>query len=116
MASYLFKIKKLDANERDSFCSTRLGNLKELCRAVLGCCPRFKNCYKSRRERGIEKARRLMEQEVNILDIVQSRRYILMALRHLLTNEKRQEFQTKSRFIFVDPSSDENPELNPVGD
>ena len=59
----------------------------------------------------IEKARNKLDQEINIIDIVKSRRYISMALRHLLPQRKRQELLEKSQYIKIFPSSDGEVEV-----
>ena len=49
-----------------------------------------------------------MELEINIVEIVKSRRYILEALKMLLPEEKRQELKQMSEIITIDPSGDEH--------
>ena len=105
IASQLFKLRKPGAKNSgvmEFFHPTKYGNLKELCQDLVGCCRFFR---KSPRARMIEKARQTLEQEVNIIDIVKSRRYFQMALVNLLPQKKLEELQEKSRYFYIFPSS-----------
>jgi len=89
MASKLFKLRKPGAKnsfDMELFSPSKTGNLKEFCQDFVGCC---RMCRKTPRAKMIEKARIKLEQEVNIIDIVKTRRYFQMALRHLLPQKKR---------------------------
>ena len=48
-----------------------------------------------------------MEDEINIMEIVKSRRYFKNALRILLPREQRLSMREKSNYICIDPSDDE---------
>ena len=48
-------------------------------------------CRKSRYLRSLEKVHKLMDEEMNIIEIVKSRRYFKKALQALLSKEKRLE-------------------------
>jgi hypothetical protein len=91
LASRIYKIKRSNASEADNFKSTRLGNHREYCLGKFGCCPKLKMCRKNRHLRGIEKARRLMEKETNIVDLIKSVRCVKEGMRRLVPNLKRQE-------------------------
>jgi len=68
-----------------------LFNPKEYCRDLLpsclacGCAKKL--CRPNRSERGFSKAREQIEKEVNIIEIIKSRRYSIAALKLLLTKE-----------------------------
>ena len=49
------------------------------------------------------KARKELELETNIIEIIKSKRYTEKALHHLLQEKKRFEFKEKSRYIAIDP-------------
>lgn len=98
MASQLFKIQADDQDKHSGqtqlFTPTKTGNLKELIIDTLRsfhCGRRRQACRKSRRARMIDRARKQLEKEVNIIDIIKSRRYFVMALRQLLPQKKREE-------------------------
>lgn len=85
-----------------------MGNLKEYCfdTFVSSCCKKKRGrCRKTQKARLIETARQRLEQEVNIIDIIKSRRYFHMALRHLLPQSKQEELLEKSRFVHIFPSN-----------
>ena len=54
----------------------------------------------------IELARAQMAEEINIVEIIKSRRYFNMALRQLLTKKQRSMMKEKSRFIVINPKED----------
>ena len=64
-------------------------------------------CRRKGKHKLVEKTRRRLEQEVNIIDIVKRQRYFLMALKHLLPQMKRQQLLEKSSYLYFYPSPDE---------
>ena len=44
--------------------------------------------------------------EINIIEIVKSRRFFNQALKFLLSKKKRMELKERSRYISIDPDSD----------
>ena len=46
-------------------------------------------CKKSRRQRSLEKARQIMDEEFNVIQIIKSRRYVSKAIALLLSKAKR---------------------------
>ena len=117
LASRLFKIKgqpgKLDDPKTISsfIYPTKWLNLFEYFLDVvperIKCKCKF--CNKSRSLRAVEKARERMEQEINIVHIVKSRRYFQRALRLLLSRRTREQMQKQSRYIYINPDdSSEN--------
>ena len=66
----------------------------------------FTCCKPDWRRRSFEMMREKIEKEINIVNIVQSRRYFNLALEELLTYDQRRKLREKSRYIVVDPSSD----------
>lgn len=68
--------------------------------------PRFLICKclkPDRLERGFEKARSQLLQEINIIEIVKSRRFFKKALKGLLSKKKRYELKERSRYYSIDP-------------
>ena len=47
-----------------------------------------------------------MDSEIDIVEIIKSRRYFNMAIRKLLPHKDRMEIKERSRYIMVDPDSD----------
>ena len=85
---------------------TRFLNLWEYLVDLLPSCLLCCRKTKTRRWRGIDKARKIMDAELNIIDIVKSRRYFHLALKHLLSKHKRKELRDKSAFTEIDPSGE----------
>ena len=57
----------------------------------------------------MERVLKLMDDEINIIEIVKSRRYFKNAMQFLLPREKRLEFRERGDYLIVDPSdSDSN--------
>ena len=56
-----------------------------------------------RLERGFEKARGQLLEEINIIEIIKSRRFFQKALKVLLTKKKRLELKERSRYISINP-------------
>ena len=83
---------------------TRFLNLWEYLVDLLPSC--LLCCRKTRRWRGIDKARKILDAELNIIDIVKSRRYFHLALTHLLPKNKRKELIARSAFTEVNPSDE----------
>lgn len=84
-------------------------NPKEFLRDLIpSCCRCCKCCKPNRLERGFEKARDLLEDEVNIVEIIKSRRQIKAALRLLLTREQRIALRKHNTYIEVDPDAEES--------
>ena len=52
----------------------------------------------------MEMARKKLDQEINIIEIVKSRRFFKKALKILLSKKKRMELKERSRYISIDPN------------
>ena len=59
-----------------------------------------------RKERAINKAIKKMDKEIDIIEMIKSRRFFKLAFRELLPAKKRMELKEKSRYIMVDPDND----------
>ena len=68
-------------------------------------------CKPNRTRRAMDIARFRLDQEINMIEFVKSRRYFKKALKFLLTKKKRKELKEKTRYIAVDPDSDKNEGL-----
>lgn len=79
--------------------------LREFCRALICRC---KNCNRDRKLKAINKARRILERETEIVDLIQMRRFLRMALNNLLNKDERDEIKKRSHYVIVGPSDDEN--------
>ena len=55
----------------------------------------------------MEMARKKLDQEINIIEIVKSWRYFEQALRYLLPQRKRLDFKETTRYITIDPELNE---------
>ena len=65
-------------------------------------CKRCNNCRKPRKMEDIEQARIQMAEEINIVEIIKSQRYVSMALRLLLSKTQRNILKEKSRYNIID--------------
>ena len=65
---------------------------------------------KSRREVAIEMARKKLNKELNIIEIVKSWRYFGRALHYLLPEKKRFDLKEKARYKAINP--DECPRIS----
>lgn len=88
MASRLYKIKGVSTREDVSIHPPRLLNIVEFFIDLIPEFLRRRCCKKTRTMRAIEKARERLSKEINILDIVKSRRLIQSAMKLLLSKEK----------------------------
>ena len=122
MVARLFKVrideqvskKKKSRNENQSeFLATKCGPyFKDY---VLSWVPSCMLCCKlSRREKAFAKARDRLEKEMNIIELVKSRRYFAKALKTLLPKSKRIELREQTRYILVDPSAEEPEKMAQV--
>ena len=50
----------------------------------------------------MDEARKALEKEVNVIEMIKSRRFVNMALHHLLQPAKHKELKARSHFIEVD--------------
>ena len=88
MVSHLFKIKDKEGRNARHFSPPRYCNALECFIDSMPKCVRSKSiCRKSRMMRGMEKARKTMASEVNIVEIVKSRRLFFQALQILLSKQ-----------------------------
>ena len=102
LVTRLFKLEKLKESEkrgrsyfnRSTFMKpTPLYNPKEWIRTHL---PKFlvcKCCLPNRLEKGFEKARDHLKNEVNIIEIIKARRYFKKALKYLLSKKIRMKLK-----------------------
>ena len=87
----------------EAFVPARMPNCDDLLRS---CLPSRLFCYKkSRKNRAFNKAREVLSKEVNVYEVIQSRRFISKALKHLLSFEDRRKIRRDSRQIVIDPDS-----------
>ena len=76
-------------------------------------------CRKSKNEISLDRARKLMESEIDIISLIKSRRYMKAALRDLLPDWRIAELKSQSYFVSVNPdlntdSDSENDSKNDV--
>ena len=118
MASKLFKIKKVDDEEeksktyfeRSTFFKPLNGrNLRNYMMDTLP--KRLKCCKATRQDRAIKKAITEMDKEIDIIEMIKSRRFFKMALRKLLSDKERMDLKDRSRYIMIDPDSGEDAKL-----
>ena len=65
------------------------------------CCRRKYFCKADRKQKEFFKARELLLREINIIDIIKSRRYIGSALKYLLDKKQRRKLEKQSRYIIL---------------
>ena len=66
---------------------------------IIGLLPRKLVCCRERRKQVVmEQARAALEKELDIVHLVRSRRFIKIALKHLLGRQLRKEFKARSNF------------------
>ena len=87
----------------EKFVPARMPNCDDLLRSCLPSC--LFCCRQSRNNRAFNKAREVLSKEVNVYEVIQSRRYIQKALKHLLSNEDRRRIRRTSKQIVIDPDS-----------
>ena len=105
MASHLFKFRHKQSNfpQGSSFKLRSMPNCLDILEL---CLPRRCFCIKrSPQDKAIEKARDYLDKEVNIYKIIRMRRYMMEALKILITKPKRKELikRTRYRTIDIDP-------------
>ena len=119
MASKLYKIKKPEDEEQKSktyferstfFKPSKLRNLRDY---MIDSLPnRLKCCKETRQERAIKKAITEMDKEIDIIEMIKSRRFFKMAIRKLLSHKDRLDLKERSRYIMIDPDSGEDVKVN----
>ena len=53
-----------------------------------------------------------MDKEIDIIEMIKSRRFFKMAIRKLLSHKDRLDLKERSRYIMIDPDSDEDVKVN----
>ena len=90
MVSKLFKFDSVALK------TSQMENCKEYCIGLLPrklvCCP------KNRRQVAMENARASFEKEVEIMKMIRSKRFLHLALKHLLDPVLRKQLKTQSKF------------------
>ena len=59
-------------------------------------------CKQGRYHEALEKAREVLEKEIDLIRLIRSRRYIHLGLKHLLDAPLRKELKEKSKYKDVD--------------
>ena len=106
LASRLFRIlpprdvrSKLDREKKKALSQPIvLTRFKNICNCIQDSCPNWLSCVKRKsvKYRAIRRARNHMETEMNIIEIVKSRRYFNMALKLLLSKDTRDSLKKQS--------------------
>ena len=100
MASRLFKLKKEDADtveyksyfdKSNFFQPSKCGNIRIYCMENLPKC--LVCCKRNRRQQGIKNSIEAMNQEIDIIELIKTVRYVKMALRHLLPGDVRMDLK-----------------------
>ena len=114
MASRLFKLKKEDADtvfyknyfDRSNFFKpSKLTNILDYLMDSLPQC--LVCCKRNRDQEGLRMAIKELDEEIDIIEMIKSRRYFKMALRHLLPERLRMDLKQRSRYIMIDPEKEE---------
>ena len=61
------------------------------------CC----KCQRSREDKILRKGRKRLEREINIVEIIKSRRFFKAAIQKLLSEEQRFNLKSRSRYVTV---------------
>ena len=61
----------------------------------------------NRRERAFDKAREKLEKELNVIELIKSRRYFARALKMLVPPETRLRLREETRYLVIDPDSED---------
>ena len=69
---------------------------------------RFVCCKMNRQEKAFDKAREKLEKELNVIELIKSRRYFAKALKMLVPPETRLRLREQTRYLLIDPESDDS--------
>ena len=118
MVQKLYKMEKQDAekkvfrnvSERSDFLfQSFMYNQKEWFIDTLPAC--LCKCYKpNRKEKTFQLARVAMQKEINIIEILKSRRYVNAAIKSLLPRNQRKKLKERSRYIVINPEKEADKE------
>ena len=67
-------------------------------------------CRRNRKQLAMNEARKALEKEVDILEIIKSRRFFHIALRHLLKPALHEEFEARSKFFEINTDQQHSSE------
>ena len=62
----------------------------------------------NRQEKAFDKAREKLEKELNVIELIKSRRYFAKALKMLVPAETRLRLREQTRYLLIDPESDDS--------
>ena len=68
----------------------------------------FVCCKMNRQEKAFSKAREKLEKELNVIELIKSRRYFAKALKMLVPPETRLRLREQTRYLVIDPDSDDS--------
>ena len=115
MASKLYKVKKpaYEAEKMKSYFNRSTFFKPAKCRNLryymIDCLPsRLVCCAETRQDRAIKKAITEMDKEIDIIEMIKSRRFFKMAIHKLLSDKDRMELKERTRYIMIDPDSGED--------
>mmetsp|Transcript_36663 Transcript_36663/g.48146 ORF Transcript_36663/g.48146 Transcript_36663/m.48146 type:complete len:240 (-) Transcript_36663:585-1304(-) len=110
MVTRLYKMEKSDAkkkiyanyDDRSEFIYARCASNQRdaLCDKLPSC---FQCCRSNARDKSIEMARKKLEKESNIIEIIKSRRYFSASLKLLLTRRQRMRLKERTRYLHMNP-------------
>ena len=105
MAAQLFKLQPENIeqkNDLQSFDTPKCGNIKEF---LIDSLPkRMICCKKTRRQIGLEQARASLDKEIDIIDMIKSRRFFYMAFQRLLSASEIKQLEERSLYKTIDPN------------
>ena len=106
VASRLFRSKKDHRGSGHEVSELQPTRYFNSCMCLLDTLPtKLRCCKKSRKQRSLEKARDIIDQEFNVIKIVQAHRYFRKALELVLVKKKRLELLNECEVEEIDPSS-----------
>ena len=110
MVSRLFKSKPGEEKFQAEFLPTKTCcNFKDFLRSWTPKC--FLCCKLGRREKAFAKARDKLESELNVIELIKSRRYFAKALKTLIPADQRLKLREQTRYLVIDPESEENSDF-----
>ena len=68
-------------------------------------------CKKNRKQIILHKSLKKLQKEVDVIKLIRSKRFVHLALKHLLDNTVRKELKAKSRFkeVKIEEQKPDNP-------
>ena len=93
--------KEDDCNDQN-YAPKKICNIKEYFLEMIPIIMTVKCCRRNEKHAAIEKARKALNKEVNIINIIRILRYLKLAMRQVLPKHVRFEAKRRSRYVVLD--------------